>query len=216
MQVQVGALGAIQQLEGRTDEQLQGESKHRVAPKAILGARAAERYDVDTARKYFNEALAGSHPQERPALRQMIKAPMPLAKRRPDDLKAAMETLGQQAPSGRQLFMLRMMGLLIPPASAGIVARIRGIVLLILLVIVLLAVGLGLVELIALPFGGVGTGPAIFFGFLLVAAVIGVLVVIGRRRQARAREARAAGLSGAPPPACGGRWPRAGCRRPAR
>jgi hypothetical protein len=195
MQVQVGALGAIQQLEGRTDEQLQGESKHRVAAKAILGARAAERYDVDAARKYFNEALAGSHPQERPALRQMMKASMALAERRPDDLKEAMEKLGQEAPSSRQLFMLRLMGLLIPPASAGIVARVRGIVLLILLVIALLAVGLGIVELIALPFGGVSTGPAIFFGFLLVAAVIGVLVVIGRRRQARAREARAAGTS---------------------
>ena len=193
MQVQVGALGAIQQLESRTDEQLQGESKHRVAAKAILGARAAERYDVDAARKYFNEALAGSHPQERPALRQMMKASMALAERRPDDLKQAMEKLGQEAPSSRQLFMLRLMGLLIPPASAGIVARVRGIVLLILLVIALLAVGLGIVELIALPFGGVSTGPAIFFGFLLVAAVIGVLVVIGRRRQARAREARAAG-----------------------
>jgi len=81
----------------------------------------------------------------------------------------------------------------IPPASAGIVARIRGILLLIALVIVLLAVGFALVELIALPFGGIGTGPAVFFGFLLVVAVIGVLVLFGRRRQARAREARAAG-----------------------
>ena len=122
MQMQVGALAAIPQLESRTDEQLQSESKHRVAAKAILGARAAERYDVDAARKYFNEALAGCHPQERPALRQMMKASMALAERRPDDLKAAMEKLGQEAPSGRQLFMLRMMGLLIPPASAGIVA----------------------------------------------------------------------------------------------
>src|SRR6188472_4290049 len=155
MQVQMGALAAIPQLESRTDEQLQGESRHRVAAKAILGARAAERYDAKTARAYFNEALAGAHPQERPALRQMMKASLALAERRPDDLKAAMEKLGQEAPSGRQLFMLRMMGLLIPPASAGIVARLRGIALLILLVIALLAVGLGLVELIALPFGGV-------------------------------------------------------------
>jgi len=192
MQMQAGALAAIPQLEQRTDEQLQSESKHRVAAKAILGARAAERYDVKAARAYFNEALAGCHPQERPALRQMMKASLALAERRPDDLKEAMEKLGQQAPSGRQLFMLRMMGLLIPPASAGIVARIRGIVLLILLVIVLLAVGLGLVKLLALPFGGVGTGPAIFFGFLLVVVAIGVMVLIGRRRQARAREARAA------------------------
>jgi hypothetical protein len=193
MQMQLGALSAIPQLESRTDEQLQSESKHRVAAKAILGARAAERYDVKAARQYFNEALAGSHPQERPALRQMMKASLALAERRPDELKEAMERLGQEAPSGRQLFMLRLMGLLIPPSSAGILARIRGILLLIVLVIVLLAVGFGLVELIALPFGGIGTGVAIFFGFLAVVIVLGVMVLFGRRRQARAKAARAGG-----------------------
>jgi hypothetical protein len=193
MQMQVGALAAIPQLESRTDEQLMSESKHRVAAKAILGARAAERYDVNAARKYFNEALAGCHPQERPALRQMMKASLALAERRPDELKEAMEKLGHEAPSGRQLFMLRMMGLLIPPASAGMAARIRGILLLIALVIALLAVGFGVVTLIALPFGGIGTGTAAFFGFLLVVIAIGVLVVLGRRRQARVRAARAAG-----------------------
>jgi hypothetical protein len=192
MQMQVGALAAIPQLESRTDEQLMSESKHRVAAKAILGARAAERYDVQAARKYFNEALAGSHPQERPALRQMMKASLALAERRPDELKEAMEKLGQEAPSGRQMFMLRMMGLLIPPASAGVVARIRGILLILALVIVLLAVGFGVVKLIALPFGGIGTASAVFFGFLLVVIAIGVLVLLGRRRQARARAARAA------------------------
>jgi hypothetical protein len=192
MQMQVGALAAIPQLESRTDEQLQSESKHRVAAKALLGARAAERYDAEAARKYFNEALAGCHPQERPALRQMMKASMALAERRPDELKEAMERLGQDAPSGRQMFMLRMMGLVIPAASAGILARVRGILLLIALVIVLLAVGFGLVKLIALPFGGLGTGSAVFFGFLLVVVVIGVLILLGRRRQGRAREARAA------------------------
>jgi hypothetical protein len=193
MQMQVGALAAIPKLEARTDEQLMSESKHRVAAKAILGARAAERYDVKAARAYFNEALAGSHPQERPALRQMMKASMALAERRPDELKEAMERLGQEAPSGRQLFLLRMMGLLIPPQSAGMVARIRGILLLIALVIVLLALGFGIVSLIALPFGGLGIGSAIFFGFLLVVIVIGVLVLLGRRRQSRARATR--GLS---------------------
>jgi hypothetical protein len=193
MQMQVGALAAIPQLESRTDEQLKSESKHRVAAKAILGARAAERYDVKAARQYFNEALAGSHPQERPALRQMMKASLALAERRPDDLKEAMERLGQDAPSGRQLFMLRMMGLLLPPSSAGILARVRGILLLIVLVIVLLAVGFGLVTLIALPFGGISTGPSLFFGFLVVVIALGVLVLFGRRRQARTRQARAAG-----------------------
>jgi hypothetical protein len=186
MQVQMGALAAIPQLESRTDEQLQGESRHRVAAKAILGARAAERYDAKTARAYFNEALAGAHPQERPALRQMMKASLALAERRPDELKDAMEKLGQEAPSGRQMFMLRMMGLLMPPSSAGIVARIRGILLLIALVIALLAIGTGIVQGIGLIFGGIGLGSSIFFGFLLVVAAIAVLVLLGRRRQARA------------------------------
>jgi hypothetical protein len=194
MQVQMGALAAIPQLESRTDEQLQGESRHRVAAKAILGARAAERYDAKTARAYFNEALAGAHPQERPALRQMMKASLALAERRPDELRDAMEKLGQEAPSGRQMFMLRMMGLLIPPASAGIVARIRGILLIIALVIALLAVGTGIVQAIGLIFGGIGVGSSVFFGFLLVVVVLGVLVLIGRRRQAKAQAARSTQL----------------------
>ena len=186
MQVQMGALAAIPQLETRTDEQLQGESRHRVAAKAILGARAAERYDAKTARAYFNEALAGAHPQERPALRQMMKASLALAERRPDELKEAMEKLGQEAPSGRQMFMLRMMGVLVPPASAGILARIRGVILIVLLVIALLAIGTGIVQAIGLIFGGIGVGSSIFFGFLLVVVVLAGLILFGRRRQARA------------------------------
>ena len=196
MQMQVGALAAIPQLESRTDEQLQSESKHRVAAKAILGARAAERYDAKTARAYFNEALAGCHPQERPALRQMMKASLALAERRPDELKDAMEKLGQQAPSGRQLFMLRLMGVLIPPASAGIGARVRGILLIFLLVVALLAIGTGIVQGIGLIFGGIGVGSSIFFGFLLVVIALAVLVFLGRRRQARAQATRAGQLPG--------------------
>ena len=194
MQVQMGALAAIPQLESRTDEQLQGESRHRVAAKAILGARAAERYDAKAARAYFNEALAGAHPQERPALRQMMKASLALAERRPDELRDAMEKLGQEAPSGRQMFMLRMMGLVAPPASAGIFARVRGILLIVAIVIALLLIGTGIVQGIGLIFGGISLGSSIFFGFLLVVAVIGVLVLLGRRRQARAQAARAAQL----------------------
>jgi hypothetical protein len=190
MQVQMGALAAIPQLETKTDEQLQGESKHRVAAKAILGARAAERYDAKAARAYFNEALAGAHPQERTALRQMMKASLALAERRPDELKDAMEKLGQEAPSGRQLFMLRMMGLLVPPSSAGILARIRGIVLIVLIVIALLAIGTGIVQAVGLIFGGIGVGSSVFFGFLLVVVAIGVFVLLGRRRQSRAAAAR--------------------------
>jgi hypothetical protein len=193
MQMQVGALAAIPQLESRTDEQLLSESKHRVAAKAILGARAAERYDAKTARTYFNEALAGCHPQERPALRQMMKAALAQAERRPDELKEALEKLGQTPPSGRQLFLLRLMGLVAPPASAGIVARVRGILLLILLVIVLVAIGFGVAELGALPFGGIATGGAVLLGIIIVAAALGVLTLLGRRRQDRARAERMAG-----------------------
>ena len=190
---QVGALGAIQQLESRTDEQLMSESRHRVAAKTLLGMRASERYDVKAARTYFNEALAGCHPQERPALRQMMKASLALAERRTDDYKEALEKMGQEAPSSRALFMLRMVGLLFPPASAGMVARIRGIVLLILLVVGLLVAGFALVKLIALPLGGIGTGSAVFFGFLVVVLAIAALVIVGRRRQAKAKAARASG-----------------------
>ncbi len=192
-QMQVGALAAIQQLEHRTDEQLQGESKHKVAAKALLGARAAERYDAKTARAYFNEAMAGCHPQERLALQRMMKASLALAERRPDDLKAAVEKLGQEAPSSRQLFLLRIMGLIAPPAGAGMAARVRGILLLIALVVVLVAVGFGLAKLIMLPFGGTGTIGALLLGLVIVAAALGALTFFGRRRQARMKAKRAAG-----------------------
>jgi len=192
-QMQVGALAAIPQLEPRTDEQLKGESKHKVAAKALLGARAAERYDAKAARAYFNEALAGCHPQERQALRQMMKASMALAERRPDELKAAVEKLGQAPPSGRQLFMLRMMGLIAPSSGAGMAVRARGILILLAIVVLLVLMGFGLAKLVALPFGGVGTIGAVLLGLLIVAAVLGLLTLFGRRRQARVKAERAAG-----------------------
>jgi hypothetical protein len=191
MQVQVGSLAAIQLLEERTDEQLMSESKHRVAAKALLGARAAERYDSVTARKYFNEALAGCHPQERSALRQMMNASMALAERRPDDLKAAVEKLGQAPPSGRQLFMLRLMGLVAPAPGASPLTRARGILILIGIVLALVLIGFGAAKLAALPFGGVGTLGGLLLGVLIVLGVLAVLALLGRRRQAKAAAARA-------------------------
>jgi hypothetical protein len=190
MQYQVGSLAVIPQLEDRTEEQLLSESKHRAAAKAILGARAAERYDADAARKYFNEALAACHPQERPMLRQMMKAALAQAERRPDELREAMEKLGQEPPSNRQLMLLRLMGLIAPPPNASALMRVRGFLILIAIVLVLVAIGFGLAKLIALPFGGVGTFGAILLGLLIVAAVLGVLALLGRRRQARARVAQ--------------------------
>ena len=191
MQMQLGSLQAIPQLESRTDEQLISESKHRAAARAILGARAAERYDAKAARGYFNEALAGCHPRERPALRQMMNASLALAERRPDDLKQAVEKLGQAPPSNRQLLLLRLMGLIAPAPGASMLVRVRGILLVVVLVIVLLAIGFGLAKLVALPFGGVGTLGAIVLGLLIVVGILAVLALLGRRRQAKAAATRA-------------------------
>jgi hypothetical protein len=192
MQYQMGGLSAIPQLEDRTDEQLQSESKHRAAAKAILGARAAERYDPEAARRYFNEALAASHPQERPMLRQMMKAALAQAERRPDELREAMEKLGQEPPSSRQMMVLRLMGLVSPPPGSSLLLRARGFLLLTLIVLVLLAAGFGIVKLVALPFGGIGTLGAILLGVVVVLGVLGVLTLWGRRRQKRAVEERRA------------------------
>src|SRR5690349_14957298 len=188
--MQMGQLAAIQQLEDRTDEQLKSESKYRVAANALLGARAAERYDAAEAKAYFNKALAGCHPQERQALRRMMQASMALAERRPDDLKEAVEKLGQAPPSSRQLLMLRLMSLVAPPPGSGILRRIRGYLLLLAIVVLLLVVGWGLAKLIALPFGGVSNTVAIFWGLLIVAVALGVLAVFGRRRQRRMQAQR--------------------------
>jgi hypothetical protein len=184
---QRGAVEAIQALEQRTDEELQNETKYKSAALAILGARASERFDAEEARAYFQRAIAAARPQERMQLRRMADASLALAERRAGDLKDAVERLGQAPPSGRQMFALRAMGLLIPPSSAGILARVRGIVLIVILIVVLLAIGLGVVELISLPFGGLGIAPGVLLGLFLVAAVLAVIATIGRRRRNRAQ-----------------------------
>jgi hypothetical protein len=188
---QRGGLEAIQALEQRSDEELESETKFKSAALAILGARAAERFDAEQARSYFQRAIAAARPQERMQLRRMADASLALAERRAGDLKDAVERLGQEPPSGRQMFALRAMGLLIPPASAGILARLRGVVLILVLIVVLLAIGLGLVELIALPFGGLGLAPGILLGLFVVIAVLAVAAAIGRRRRDRAAKAAA-------------------------
>ena len=186
---QRGGLEAIQALEQRSDEELESETKYKSAALAVLGARAAERFDAEQARGYFQRAIAAARPQERMQLRRMADASLALAERRAGDLKDAVERLGQTPPSGRQMLALRAMGLLIPPASAGVLARLRGVLLILVLVIALLAVGLGLVELVSLPFGGIGLAPGILLGLFVVIAVLGVAAMIGRRRRDRAKAA---------------------------
>ena len=121
----------------------------------------------------------------------MADASLALAERRADDLKRATERLGVEAPSTRQLRSLRFIGLIAPPASAGVLARVRGIVIAVVLVIAILAIAFGIVYGIAQIFGGMSVQLSIFWAFVLVALVIAVLAVFGRRRQKRAQAERA-------------------------
>src|ERR671927_1434099 len=100
------ALAAMQQLESRSDEELEAETRYRAAAQALLGARAAERMDAERSRQHFRAAIAAARPQERLQLRRMAEASLALAERRPDDLRAAAEKLGQAPPSNRQLMAL--------------------------------------------------------------------------------------------------------------
>jgi hypothetical protein len=190
---QQGGLAAMQQLETRSDEELEREQKFKAAAQAILGARAAERYDAKASREHFRRALASARPQERMALRRMADASLALAERRPDDLKAAVERLGQAPPSSRQLMLLRFMGLVAPPASAGTLARVRGILIVLALVIGLVLIGTGIVKLVAWPLGGLSLLVSVWLGIALVIVALVVMAMLGRRRQARAKATRAAG-----------------------
>jgi hypothetical protein len=187
---QKSALAAMQRLETRSDEELMMETRHRSAAQALLGARAAERYDPKAAREHFRQAIAAARPQERMLLRRMADASLALAERRADDLKVAVERLGQEAPSSRQLMLLRFMGLVAPPKGTGIVKRARGILIILAIVIVLLAIGFGIANLVALPFGGISIAGAFFLGLVIIAIVLGVMALLGRRRQKAARAAR--------------------------
>jgi hypothetical protein len=185
------ALAAMQKLETRSDEELEAETRYRAAAQAILGARAAERMDAKRSREHFRAAIAAARPQERLQLRRMAEASLALAERRAGDLKVAAEKLGQTPPTGRQLLALRFMGLIAPPPGSSFLLKVRAFLILLGIVVVLLALGWGIVQLVSLPFGGVDKGVSIFWGFLLVCVALGVMFVFGRRRQKRAR-ARAA------------------------
>jgi hypothetical protein len=198
---QKGALAAMQKLESRSDEELEDETRYKAAAQALLGARAAERMDAKRAREHFRTAIAAARPQERLQLRRMAEASLALAERRAGDLKVAAEKLGQPAPSNRQLLMLRFMGVVAPPPSAGIPRRIGGILILLLIVVGLLALGFGIIRLVSLIVpGSIGVAVSFFWGFVLVAVVLGVLAIVGRRKQkaarAKAAEQRASAFRG--------------------
>jgi hypothetical protein len=185
----------MEEMQGRTEEQLKAETKYRSIALSILGSRAAERYDAEATRTYFRRALAASRPQERPQIRRMANASLALAEHRAGDLKV--EKLGHEAPPKRALMGLRLMGLIAPPKGAPMIRRVRGIAVVLLIVIVLLLLGLGIVELISLPFGGVGTAPGVLLGLILIAVVLSTLAFVGRRRQRKA-QAKAKAAKGRP------------------
>ena len=99
-----------------------------------------------------------------------------------------MQRLGQEAPSSRQLFVLRLMGLIAPPQGASALLRVRGALIILAIVIVLLVLGFAIATLVSLPFGGIGTVSAIFLGLLIVTVALVVLGFVGRRRQKSAKE----------------------------
>jgi len=187
-----GQLNAIQALESRTDEELEAETRYRAAAQAILGSRAAQKYDAKKAREHFSKALAAAPPQQRMQIRRMADASLALAERRAGDLKAAAAKLpGAEPISSRQLLLLRIFGLIAPPSSAGIIARIRGILIFIAAVIALLGLGFGIVEGIGQAAGGISLDLAIFYGIALVLVTLVGLALWGRRRQKAALAKRA-------------------------
>jgi hypothetical protein len=193
---QKSALAAMAQLEERSDEELAAETKYRAAAQAILGARASERYDSQAAREHFRRAIAAARPQERMQLRRMAEASLALAERRPDDLKAAVEKLGQEAPSSRQLFILRLMGLIAPAPGASLAMKARSVLMIVAIIVALLAVGSAVAALVLLPFGGGSVVGTIFLGLFVVVVALVVLAFVGRRRQAAAKAKARAARSG--------------------
>ena len=177
----------MEQMQTRSNEQLESETKFRSIAMAILGTRAAERYDAAAARSYFQRAIASARPQERMMIRRMADASLALAERRAGDLKQAVERLGQAPPTKRQLFGLSAMGLIAPPRGSGILRRLRGVALGVLLFFAIIGLGTGIVELVALPFGGESLPPSVLLGVLLDIVALVILARFGRRRQRAAR-----------------------------
>lgn len=187
---QKGQMAAMQQMESRSDEELEAETRYKAAAQAILGARAAERYDAKKARAHFQRAIAAARPQERMQIRRMADASLALAERRPDDLRKATERLGVEGPTNRQLWGLRIMSIVAPPSSAGILARLRGILIVLVVLAAVLFAGFGIISGISAATGGLSLDLRIFWGIVLVIVVFAVLIVLGRRRQKRAKAER--------------------------
>src|SRR5579884_429747 len=184
---QRGQIEQIQQLESRSDEELEAETRYKAAAQAILGARAAERQDAKRARAHFQRALAAARPQERMYIRRQAEAALAFAERRADDYAEAVGRLGGDVPTGWSMFGFRLVGLVAPPASAGVVARLRGVGLGLVLAALIIGVGFGIIFGIGTAAGGISVPFSVFWGFVLMLCVLAVVSYIGRRRQKKAK-----------------------------
>ncbi len=187
---QKGQMAAIQQLESRSDEELEAETKYKAHAQLVLGTRAAERMDAKAARAHFQRALVAARPQERMQFRRVADHALAIAERRADDVKVAAERLGVEAPSKKQLRGLRLLGLIAPPKSAGMPARLRGVAIVVVLIVLILAVAFGIVSAIG-AVAGISLDLRIFWTMVLVLVAGGAAVYLGRRRQKAAQAKRA-------------------------
>jgi hypothetical protein len=188
-------MAQMQALESKSDEELALETRYRALAQAILGSRAAERYDAPAARAHFQKALAAARPQERLQLRRMADASMALAERRAGDLKVAAERLGMEAPSRWALFGLRVFGFIAPPKTAGTLVRVRGGVFGVLLLIGFIAaiwgIPFGILSGVGAATGGISVADRSFYAIAAAVLIVIGLVILGRRRGRNAQAKRA-------------------------
>jgi hypothetical protein len=188
-------MAQMQALESKSDEELAAETRYRALAQAILGSRAAERYDAPAARAHFQKALAAARPQERLQLRRMADASMALAERRAGDLKVAAERLGMEAPSRWALFGLRVFGFIAPPKTASTLVRLRGGLAGFLLVIGFIAaiwgIPFGILSGVGAATGGISVADRSFYAIAAAVLIVIGLVILGRRRSRNAQAKRA-------------------------
>ena len=189
----------MQQLENRSDEELEAETRFRCG-RPGHPRRAGRGADGRQARReHYRVAIAASRPQERLQLRRMAEASLAIAERRPGDLKVAAEKLGQTPPTSRQLLAAAGDGHRSRRRRArASCAAILGVLIVIAAIILAARHRLGHRQPHRAPVRRGRRGRLVFWGFLLVAIVLGGLVLFGTRR--RQKTARAQGRRGGAPP----------------
>jgi hypothetical protein len=182
-------------LESKSDEELAAEVRFRSLAQTILGQRAAQRFDSKAARAHFQKALAAARPQERTQIRRMADVFLAMAEGRTGDLKAAADRVGMELPGRWPMLGLRLQGFIAPPASAGSWPRARGIIAGLLLVIALIAalwgVPFGILSGVDAATGGISVADRSFYAIAAALLLFIGLIVLSRRRGAKAKAKQA-------------------------